>query len=52
MSTMERFSELVLPEGELMRKADIVALKRAALERGKTGSDLERGSVQVYVNLK
>ena len=52
MSMMERFSELVLPEGELLRKADIVALKRAAIERGKAVSDLERGSVQVYVNSK
>ena len=36
----------------LMPKADIVALKRAALDRGKTVSDLVRESVQVYINTK
>lgn len=36
----------------LMPRADIVALKRAALDRGKTVSDLVRESVQVYINTK
>ena len=36
----------------LMPKADIVALKRAALDRGKTVSDLVRESVQIYINIK
>ena len=36
----------------LMPKADIVALKRAALDRGKTVSDLVRESVQVYIGTK
>ena len=36
----------------LMPKADIVALKRAALDRGKTVSDLVRESVQVYITTK
>lgn len=36
----------------LMPKADIVALKRAALDRGKTVSDLVRESVQIYINTK
>ena len=36
----------------LMPKADIVALKRAALDRGKTVSDLVRESVQVYISTK
>ena len=36
----------------LMPKADIVALKRAALDRGKTVSDLVRESVQVYIKTK
>ena len=33
----------------LMPKADIVALKRAALDRGKTVSDLVRESVQISI---
>jgi hypothetical protein len=36
----------------LMPKADIVALKRAALDRGTTVSDLVRESVQVYIGTK
>ena len=36
----------------LMPKADIVALKRAALDRGKTVSDLVRESVQIYISIK
>ena len=36
----------------LMPKADIVALKRAALDRGKTVSDLVRESVQIYITTK
>lgn len=36
----------------LMPRADIVALKRAALDRGKTVSDLVRESVRVYINTK
>lgn len=36
----------------LMSKADIVALKRAALDRGKTVSDLVRESVQAYIQTK
>jgi hypothetical protein len=36
----------------LMPKADIVALKRAALDRGKTVSDLVRESVQIYIGTK
>lgn len=36
----------------LMPKADIVALKRAALDRGKTVSDLVRESIRVYITTK
>ena len=36
----------------LMPKADIVALKRAALDRGKTVSDLVRDSIQMYISTK
>lgn len=36
----------------LMPKADIVALKRAALDRGKTVSDLVRESIQIYITTK
>jgi len=36
----------------LMPKSDILALKRAALDRGKTVSDLVRESVKVYISTK
>lgn len=34
----------------LMPRADIVMLKRAALDRGTTVSDLVRESIKVYIN--
>ena len=36
----------------LMPKKDIVALKRAALDRGTTVSDLVRESVRMYIDTK
>lgn len=34
----------------LMPKADIIALKRAALDRGTTVSDLVRNAVKMYIS--